>query len=267
MRDINNDTPELAQAYDRVSDSQYESGLKLIGMMGIHEGEHVLDVGCGTGRLALYVSGVVGASGSVAGLDPSPHRIQVSSEKPGGRTIGNLTFTQGCAEDLRRFPDAGFDAVYYNAVFHWIGDKKAALGEAYRVLKTRGTIGLTTGCRDGRSTMGEARLAAFRQHPRWQEWRARHVIMWLTKDEMASLLTEAGFTDVTVEQKTAVKYYQSPEEYFCWLRASSPGRQSRAPEHVRSEVRRLMAEELERRRTPRGIEVLSSHMIAIARRP
>ena len=84
---------------------------------------------------------------------------------------------------------------------------------------------------------------------------------------MAALLAEAGFAAIALEQKPAVKYFASPEEYFRWLRASSPGRRPRAPEPVRAEVRRRMAEALDRRRTPQGLEVRSSHMAATARRP
>jgi len=267
MADVDNDSPELAAAYDRASDSQYESGLQLIALMGICEGDHVLDVGCGTGRLALYVAGVVWPSGRVFGLDPSPHRVQVAGDKPGGPAAGNVAFGQGIAEELGRFSDASFDAVYFNAVFHWVGDKKAALREAYRVLKPGGTVGITTGSRGGPSTIRDVARAAFPQGPRRQGQGAPRASMWLTKDELASLFGEAGLADVGVEQRTAVKYFQSPGDYFRWLEASAPGRRTRAPGHVRAEIRRRMAEALEQRRTPEGIEIRSGRLLAIARRP
>lgn len=84
---------------------------------------------------------------------------------------------------------------------------------------------------------------------------------------MEALFSEAGFTDIVVEQRPAVKYFQTPDEYFLWLKASSSGRRSNAPEHVQAEMRRLIAEELENHRTPLGIEVRSSLLFAIARRP
>jgi hypothetical protein len=78
---------------------------------------------------------------------------------------------------------------------------------------------------------------------------------------------EAGFADVAVEQRPAVQYFASADDYFLWLKASSFGRQSRAPEHVRAEARRRISEALEQRRTPQGIEVRSSHLFATASRP
>lgn len=265
MADVDNDTQELARYYDQVSDVQYESGISLIDAMKIRAGDHVLDVGCGTGRLALYVAGVVGPAGSVTGVDPSPHRVQLAAEKAAGAT--NARFAVGYGEDLGSLPDRGFDAVYYSAVFHWIEDKKAALREAYRVLNPDGVIGIYTGCRgSGASTMGRLQQIAARHTHAWPDGGTRKASMWLTKVEMESLLAEAGFADVVVEQRESVRYFASADDYFLFLRASSFGNRSRAPEHVRTEARRRMAEALEQLRTPQGIEVRSSLLFATARK-
>jgi ubiquinone/menaquinone biosynthesis C-methylase UbiE len=265
MADVDNDTQELAQYYDRVSDVQYESGLSLIDAMKIRAGDRVLDVGCGTGRLALHVAGVVGPGGSVAGVDPSPHRVQLAAEKAAG--VANARFAVGCGEDLSALPDGGFDAIYYSAVFHWIEDKKAALREAYRVLKPGGTVGIYTGCRSsGASTMGCLRQIAARHANAWPDGGTRNAGMWLTKGEMESLLAEARFADATVEQRESVRYFASADDYFLFLRASSFGNRSQAPDHVRAEARLRMAEALEQRRTPQGIEIRSSLLFATARK-
>ena len=123
MSSVNGDTPELATYYDKVSDYQYEMGLALIDMMKIKAGDSVLDVGCGTGRLALQVSGIVGPSGHVTGIDPSPHRIEIANARLNSEAAQNIIFQIGEGETLADFDESAFDHAYYCAVFHWIEDK------------------------------------------------------------------------------------------------------------------------------------------------
>ena len=64
MSEIDWDTPEIAVRYDKNCDHQFLKGRALVEMMGIATGDTVLDVGCGTGRQAVYVSWIIGPSGS-----------------------------------------------------------------------------------------------------------------------------------------------------------------------------------------------------------
>jgi ubiquinone/menaquinone biosynthesis C-methylase UbiE len=133
------DSPQLAATYDRISDSQFAGGKRLVERMNIREGERVLDVGCGTGRLGRWLAEVVGPSGSVVGVDPLPERIAIARTHAPG-----VEFEVGQAEDLSAFADAGFDAVCMSAVFHWVTDKPKALAEVRRVLRPGGRLGVTT---------------------------------------------------------------------------------------------------------------------------
>jgi len=55
---------------------QFEHGKQLLAALDIRPGQKVLDIGTGTGRLAIYVAGLIGPSGRVVGIDPLPTRIE-----------------------------------------------------------------------------------------------------------------------------------------------------------------------------------------------
>lgn len=103
-------------------------------------GESVLDVGCGTGTLAIAAARRVGATGEVHGIDPSPEMIGRARAK--ARRAGvPLTFDTGMAQSLP-FPDARFDAVLSTFVLHQLPTDAlhAAFAEMRRVLKPGGRL-------------------------------------------------------------------------------------------------------------------------------
>lgn len=269
MSNIKFDDTELAERYDAVSDSQYKKGLMLIEQMGIKSGDHVLDVGCGTGRMALHVSEIVGPAGSVFGVDPSPYRVKVAEEKLKSKAIKNVRFDIGRGEDIGALSADSFDHVYFCSVFHWIDDKPAALSGAFRVLKPGGTVGMTTGDRDEPSTIrGITNKVLGRPPYQGRVKTSEDASKPVTMKELEALLCAAGFTDVDIKHRPVNKTFPTPEKAFEFNEASSFGNfLKHVPEHLRAQARRDIAEELEKMRTPLGIEVATNSVFAIAKKP
>ena len=108
---------------------------KALELAAIQPGEKVLDVGCGTGTLAIAASQ---AAGEVHGIDPSPEMIELAEKKAarGGR---NVRFQAGVIEALP-YPDGEFDLVLSTLMLHHLPDdvKRKGFTEVLRVLKPGG---------------------------------------------------------------------------------------------------------------------------------
>src|SRR5262245_26580234 len=102
---------------------------------GLKDGDRVLDVGSGTGALALVVLQEAPA-GRVVGIDPSPAYIAHARTRAGG---GRATFEEGDARRLR-FPDASFDTALALLVVNFIPDRTAAVREMARVTRPGGVV-------------------------------------------------------------------------------------------------------------------------------
>jgi ubiquinone/menaquinone biosynthesis C-methylase UbiE len=172
----------------------YDLGAGLLGRRGnrmramvaddlkLQSGDQVLDVGCGTGRLAIVCSERVGATGSVNGIDPAAEMIKRASSRARKREVP-ATFQVGYAQDLP-FADGIFDAVACTLALHHVAedDQLTAVQEMYRVLKPSGRLLIAEfHQRPGRRRPG----------PRWLRHSGEDML-----DKALRLVSASGFVDV-----------------------------------------------------------------------
>jgi SAM-dependent methyltransferase len=112
---------------------------RLVKRAGIHSGQRVLDVACGTGVVSVTAARL---GARVTGLDLTPELLERARENS---LIGELEieWLEGDVEKLP-FPDATFDAVLsqYGHIFAPRPD--VAIAEMLRVLKPGGTIAFSS---------------------------------------------------------------------------------------------------------------------------
>jgi SAM-dependent methyltransferase len=127
----------LAQSYDRLRpvDANWWELFELLVREGDLAGRRVLDIGCGTGRLAVAL---VERGSRVWGVDPSEEMLR-QARAIAGRRVG---LRQGRAEELP-FKDAWFERVVLRTVVHLV-DRSRALPELARVLLPGGRAALAT---------------------------------------------------------------------------------------------------------------------------
>ena len=127
----------------------YDPLTRLLGVRGVHRelveraqlapGLRVLEIGCGTGNLALTAKRACPAA-EVTGLDPDPAALAKGRRKA-ARARLTLRFDQGFAQALP-YPDASFDRVLSSLMLHHLddADRPAALREVRRVLEPGGSL-------------------------------------------------------------------------------------------------------------------------------
>ncbi|MBS0340705.1 MAG: class I SAM-dependent methyltransferase [Proteobacteria bacterium] len=94
---------------------------------GLAPGAEVLDVGIGTGMVATEALGIIGKSGHLVGVDPSPGMM-------GQVQLPGVELVRGMAEALPR-PDAGCDFLSMGYALRHISNVTAAFSEFHRVLR------------------------------------------------------------------------------------------------------------------------------------
>ena len=131
--------PAIVDALPDVAVESFAGVANPFSVAPLAAGEQVVDIGSGAGFDSFVAAGMVGATGSVVGVDMTDemlHKARSTAEHLG---VGNVEFREGLAEDLP-VPDAWADVVITNGVFNLCPDKQAAFDEVMRVLRPGGRL-------------------------------------------------------------------------------------------------------------------------------
>ncbi len=133
-------TDEVAQLFESrvvpLWQGVYDS---LVARAEIRPKSRVLDLGTGTGEVALRAAKITGPKGSVVGSDMSKEMIRISEDKARRLGLTNVSFRQMNMEALD-LPDDSFDRVVGNYSVCCCFDYRATLSETLRVLKHKGRL-------------------------------------------------------------------------------------------------------------------------------
>jgi len=132
---------ELKRLHPEVIAKYYGCGLCIPTKL---EGLRVLDLGSGSGRDVYLLSSLVGAKGSVVGVDMTDEQLDVARTHLDYHAnefgYANVSFVQAFIEDLSSIADNSVDLVVSNCVVNLAKNKDSVLAEVYRVLRPGGEL-------------------------------------------------------------------------------------------------------------------------------
>ena len=184
-----------AMGHDRLL-PLYDPLQRLLGLGSVHRwlvdqariqpDQRVLEIGCGTGNLAILIKRLHPGT-QVIGIDPDAKAL-ARAQRKAGREALSVRLDSGFAEELP-YPDASFDRVLSALMFHHLGpeEKERTLDEARRVLKPGGSLHLLDF--GGEQVRSDGFLT--RLHHRSESLRDNF------GDRIPTLMREAGFADPT----------------------------------------------------------------------
>jgi len=164
--------------------------------LAVVRGMHVIDVACGTGIFARSAAHVVGPTGRVVGMDPSPAAVETARRID----VSSIVAWDAWHDEGLPFAPGSFEVVACQHALHRFDDPAAVLGEAARVLVPGGRLGLTTWGPIEENPAFAAQLDAIVASG-FEHSGAVEVLLDAfahhRMDDLEALVRRAGFSDVT----------------------------------------------------------------------
>jgi trans-aconitate methyltransferase len=206
---------------------------ELIARLNLQGDEHVLDVGCGDGKVSAEIAEAV-PRGFVVGVDASPQMIKFARAAfPPGK-VPNLKFRVMDARQIRF--ERKFDLVFSNAALHWVDDHEAFLRRAAACLRSGGRLVVSCG---GKGNAQDV-FVALRPELRLKRWREffqklEKPYFFHSPDSYEKWLPRFGFKSLGMRLSPKDAIYDGRKSFMAWFRTTWIPYTHRVPEELREE--------------------------------
>lgn len=193
----------------------------------IRGGNVVLDVGSGTGLLALAARRKAGPEGLIVASDISTDALRVGMLPTASHEMTGRVIAVGADQRRLPFADSSFDVVMTRSVLIYVREKRDAVGELHRVLRRGGRVSMfepinTEYVREG-TWPGELDLSGLQAaHDevmrRWEaEDGADETLTDFDERDLAGFFVDAGFRDVALSYEWSVNTKRLSRREAAWL--------------------------------------------------
>ena len=144
-----------AETYHRVSAPQQAMAREVLDRLELRGDETVLDAGCGSGRVTRMLLERL-PHGNVIAVDASPEMVDKARRELG--EDADVRAADLC--ELRLAPGEHVDAIFSNAVFHWLSDHDALFAALANALRRGGRLSAQCGGAGNVGALHDQTLAA-----------------------------------------------------------------------------------------------------------
>lgn len=128
----------ISQIYLREVDKRFASVVEhVVRRAGLEPGQRVLDLGTGTGAVAIRSARLIAPGGQVVGIDISPQMLALAQQQAAELGLDSVLFQEGRAEAIPA-EDGAFDVLLASLSLMYAIDRAAAAREIARVLRPGG---------------------------------------------------------------------------------------------------------------------------------
>ena len=203
--------------YHRLSDPQFGWGVKVLNKLGtfpLRGDEHILDAGCGSGRVTAEILKAF-PQARITAVDASQNMVD-EARKTLAPFAGRVTVDRLDLLDLS--VEQSFDVVFSTAVFHWIKDHQKLFNNLFRSLHPGGLLLAQCGGGANLKRLRDRtdRVAALPQFAGFfQDW--RKIWEYPNPDLTAERLQHTGFVEVHTGLEPATTTLPDEETFraFC----------------------------------------------------
>jgi arsenite methyltransferase len=156
----------------------------------------VLELGCGTGTLALEMAR---HAGHIQALDISAEMLRIANQKREIQGASNVTFRQGTLDGQHPYEPESFDSVWAYSILHLVPDRRRVLATLFDLLKPGGSLIASSVCL-GDSWVPHGPIIAV------MRWLGKAPVVHVySRETLLRELRATGFVDVTEKDVSAEK--------------------------------------------------------------
>jgi len=262
-------------AYEELLDTQIRPlGEAAMDRAGIHEGDRVLDVGCGTGQTSIELARRVGARGAVTAVDISAPMLARARARAASAAVPNVDFLEADAQ-TQRFAPESVDVCFSRFGVMFFAAPDAAFANLHQALRPDGRLGFVCWQQLPDNPWMFVPFMAAAPHltlPPPPAPDAPGPFAFANQDRVRGILERAGFGDVAFEDHRATLTVggdgslDRAVDFLLQGVGPTSAAMRQADPAVRATVSAAVLDALRPYHTPHGLRMASAAWLVTARR-